>query len=125
METAFAVLSRDPDRSLAVVSPNAVSQPAAPASLAGTPFTAREATTGPTSAIMVRSIGRRDEIPLREQHVLVMGGLSTYRHSHALGTTFVFDNSLLKRDGGGRSQAIAEATALAQSLGLRFIYLLE
>jgi hypothetical protein len=55
-----------------------------------------------------------------------MAGLSNHNYAHALGATFVFDNSLLtRRADSEQTRALTAATELAQTQGLPFIYLLD
>jgi hypothetical protein len=73
-----------------------------------------------------RNISARDEIPLTEKHVLVMWGLSTYRYEHALGVTFIVNNSRYNK---GRDREYQEAkhaaSELARSQGLEYVYCWE
>jgi hypothetical protein len=80
----------------------------------------------PQCLVGVRLIARRDEIPISEQHVLVMWGLSTYRFEHPLGVTFTVDNSRSNatRDKQHREAQLA-AMEVARAKGLQFIYLLR
>ncbi len=74
----------------------------------------------------VRLISRRDEIPISENHVLVMWGLSTYRFEHPLGVTFAVNNS---RSNNTREKQHREAQLAAMesahARGLSFIYILR
>jgi len=123
MQTALNVLSAGRDD---------VRPSAAPPSLE-VPVSAFNDSRGPVripsvagDEIAIRRIRSRSAIPLEENHVLVMWGLSTYRAEHPRGVTLVVDNSRrnVERDFQYK-EAMLAAKELARAKGLQFVYELE
>lgn len=124
MQMALHVLEGDGDRSQSPVRETQRIQPQTN-QFDGRP-TALQMAVELMDQIKVIHIANRDSIPISEEYVLVMEGLSTYVFEHARGASFVVDNSRYNRDRDRHYRdALDSAVALAKAKGLPGVYVLD
>lgn len=86
----------------------------------------RDSVSKSSDEVDVVRISQRNSIPISENYVLVMEGLSTYSFEHPRGTSFVVDNSRYNRDRDQHyREAMTAAVALARARRLTKIYVLN